>query len=70
MNLLTFGDHTGIGELVSLRIDLNGLLSLPRGLSNVVSAVDFASCSLLADLGLGEPMTVYSHGEKFTRLEP
>jgi hypothetical protein len=25
---------------------------------------------MLADWDLGDPMTVYSHGEKFTRFEP
>jgi hypothetical protein len=70
VNLLTFGDHTGIGELVSLRIDLNGLPSLPCGLSNAAFVVGFASLGMLADWDLGDPMTVYSHGEKFTRFEP
>jgi hypothetical protein len=64
VNLSTFGDQTGIGEPVSLRIDLNGLI--PDG-----SGLPWMGLSLKStDLAVqGECISVCSHGEKVTRLE-
>jgi hypothetical protein len=47
----TLGDHTGIGELVSLRIDLNGRLSTEGGLLMFGLSFDFDSLDFLANLG-------------------